>query len=181
MRVRSSRGIAIAQAAPGLLLCILFFTSADVCRAQQSQLPADSMEMTAASHATTWTEGRGSVVELHGPIDIKLDHARLTADNAVVWLSRLPGGLLDEQRVEIALMGHARAMVGWLLGIVVFTVVTALAGHELFLRVEIGSIAGAGAAAGLMAFWLVRQLRAGIPRESLAALVEQIEHEPLEI
>jgi hypothetical protein len=108
VRVRSSRGIAIAQAASGLLLCILFFTSADVCRAQQSQLPADSMEMTAASHATTWTEGRGSVVELHGPIDIKLDHARLTADNAVVWLSRLPGGLLDEQRVEIALMGHAK-------------------------------------------------------------------------
>ena len=72
-------------------------------------------------------------------------------------------------------------MVGWLIGIIVFTVVTAVAGNALFLRVEIGSIAGAGAAAGVMAISLMRQLRAGIPQESLAALVEQIEHEPLEI
>jgi len=105
----------------------------------------------------------------------QLDLALLAAGSGLFILA------LTLAQALIALMGHARAMVGWLLGIVVFTVVTALAGHELFLRVEIGSIAGAGAAAGLMAFWLVRQLRAGIPRESLAALVEQIEHEPLEI
>ncbi|HSV13416.1 MAG TPA: LPS assembly protein LptD, partial [Tepidisphaeraceae bacterium] len=52
--------------------------------------------------------GRTNVVELKGPVDIRLDHTRLTADNAVIWLHPLPGGLLDEQRVEISLIGNAR-------------------------------------------------------------------------
>ena len=81
----------------------------------------------------------------------------------------------------IALLGHARAMMAWFTGIVVFTVVTILAGPQLFLRVEIGSIAGAGAAAGVMALQLYLQLRRGVGEGSLAALVDQIETEPLEI
>lgn len=104
-----------------------------------------------------------------------LDLALLAAGSGLFILA------LTLAQALIALLGHARAMVGWLIGIIVFTVVTAVAGHALFLRVEIGSIAGAGAAAGVMAFSLMLQLRAGIPQESLAALVEQIEHEPLEI
>jgi O-antigen/teichoic acid export membrane protein len=105
----------------------------------------------------------------------QLDLALLAAGSGLFILA------LTLAQALIALLGHARAMLGWLAGIIVFTVVTAVAGNSLFLRVEIGSIAGAGAAAGLMAIWLTIQLRAGIPQESLAALVEQIEHEPLEI
>jgi O-antigen/teichoic acid export membrane protein len=62
----------------------------------------------------------------------QLDLALLAAGSGLFILA------LTLAQALIALMGHARAMVGWLLGIVVFTVVTALAGHELFLRVEIG-------------------------------------------
>jgi O-antigen/teichoic acid export membrane protein len=81
----------------------------------------------------------------------------------------------------IALLGHARAMAAWVVGIVVFTVVTLLAGDDLFLRVELGSIAGAGASAAVVATALATRLREGVSTGSLAALVEQLELEPLEI
>jgi O-antigen/teichoic acid export membrane protein len=81
----------------------------------------------------------------------------------------------------IALMGHAKALVAWVSGIVVFVGVTAATGPDLFRRVELGFIAGAAAAAGVMGLLLLRQLRAGIPEGSLESFVEQIEHEPLEI
>jgi hypothetical protein len=51
----------------------------------------------------------------------------------------------------------------------------------LFTRVEVGFIAGAAASALVMAGLLLQRLRAGIPEDGLASLVEQIEHEPLEI
>jgi hypothetical protein len=72
-------------------------------------------------------------------------------------------------------------MTAWLIGIITFVVVTAVAGNDLFLRVEIGSIAGAGAAAAVMGLYLLRMLSGDISSESLAALVEQIEYETLEI
>ena len=81
----------------------------------------------------------------------------------------------------IALMGHARVFLAWLLGIAAFVVVTAIAGDDLFLRVEIGFIAGTVASATLMGAMLLRRMAAGVPADSLASLVEQIEHEPLEI
>jgi O-antigen/teichoic acid export membrane protein len=81
----------------------------------------------------------------------------------------------------IALLGHARVLVAWAIGLVVFVAVTAVAGSELFTRVEVGFIAGAGASAIAMAAFLFLRLRAGIPDTGLASLVEQIEHEPLEI
>ncbi len=81
----------------------------------------------------------------------------------------------------IALMGHARALMAWLVGIVAFVAVTAVAGDDLFLRVEIGSIAGAAASTIAMGWFLLQRMRAGVPDESLDHFVEQIEHEPLEI
>jgi hypothetical protein len=72
-------------------------------------------------------------------------------------------------------------LTSWLAGVVVFVAVTAVASSDLFLRVELGSIAGAGAAAGIMGLSFVLRLRRGIGDASLALLVEQIEHEPLEI
>jgi O-antigen/teichoic acid export membrane protein len=81
----------------------------------------------------------------------------------------------------IALNGHARAMVAWLIGLVAFVIATAFSSTDLFLRVEIGSIAGAGVSAAAMAVQYMRSLHAGVGDESLASLVEQIELGPLEI
>jgi O-antigen/teichoic acid export membrane protein len=81
----------------------------------------------------------------------------------------------------IALLGHAKALVAWSIGLAMFVVVTAVAGGDLFRRVEVGYIAGTGAAAAVMGLMLSLQLRRGIPDDGLASLVEQIEHEPLEI
>jgi pheromone shutdown protein TraB len=76
-------------------------------------------------------------------------------------------------------MGHARATAAWVLGIVGFVVVTAV-GNDLFLRVELGFLAGSVLAALAMAVLLVHRIRAGVP-DSVAPLVEVLEHEPLEI
>lgn len=81
----------------------------------------------------------------------------------------------------IALLGHARALAGWVVGLVAFIIVAGVAGGDLFLRVEVGFIAGALTSAVAMGTMLWRQMGAGIPSGSLAELVEQIEHEPLEL
>ena len=81
----------------------------------------------------------------------------------------------------IALLGHSRVLVAWFVGLAAFCAVTAIGGRDLFSRVEIGFVAGTAAAALLMGVFLLRRLRAGIPDDGLTALVEQIEHEPLEI
>jgi O-antigen/teichoic acid export membrane protein len=81
----------------------------------------------------------------------------------------------------IALLGHARALIAWSVGLVMFVAVTAVTGPDLFRRVEYGYIAGTGAAALVMGLMLYFRARAGVPEDGLATLVEQIEHEPLEI
>jgi O-antigen/teichoic acid export membrane protein len=82
----------------------------------------------------------------------------------------------------IALMGHGKALVAWIVGIIVFVAATgALVELELFLRVEIAFIVGAAASAATMGAMLLKQLRIGVPEGSLETLVDQIEHEPLEI
>ncbi len=80
----------------------------------------------------------------------------------------------------IALLGHSRALVAWCVGLFVCVVVTAFSSSDLFLRVELGFLAGCGAAAAAMGLLLVGRLRTESP-ESLSLLVEAIEHEPLEI
>jgi O-antigen/teichoic acid export membrane protein len=81
----------------------------------------------------------------------------------------------------IALLGHAQTLAGWVVGIIVFVGVTAVASDDLFTRVEIGSLVGAAASAAVMGWMLMRRLRQRVPEGTLAAFVEQIEHEPLEI
>ena len=81
----------------------------------------------------------------------------------------------------IAVLGHSRATFAWIAGNAVFWGVAVLASHALFLRVELGFVAGSLVAAALMAVFLVRRVRHGIPEDALAELVEQLEHEPLEI
>jgi lipopolysaccharide assembly outer membrane protein LptD (OstA) len=59
-----------------------------------------------ASSARTWADGATNVVMLEGPVRIDLDRTKMTADRAVVWIAPLKGGLLEEQRAEIALLGN---------------------------------------------------------------------------
>jgi len=84
-------------------------------------------------------------------------------------------------RLTAVLAGQGHDVIAWALGIVAFLVVTALTGPDLFLRVELGSIAGAAASAAMMAWMLIPRMREGIGADSLTELVEQIEHEPIEI
>jgi O-antigen/teichoic acid export membrane protein len=80
----------------------------------------------------------------------------------------------------IALRGYAQAMTAWLTGIAGFVVVTAL-GDDLFLRVELGFVAGCAVAAAMMATFLIARLRREIPADAVEELVGTIGHEPLEI
>jgi O-antigen/teichoic acid export membrane protein len=84
----------------------------------------------------------------------------------------------------IALLGHGRALVAWTVGLVICVGVMALGSSatvdDLFLRAELGYLAGCGAAAAMMVVFLLTRLRNQSP-ESLSLLVEAIEHEPLEI
>jgi len=84
----------------------------------------------------------------------------------------------------IALLGHGRALMAWAIGLVVCVGVMALGSSatvdDLFLRSELGYLAGCASAAATMMVFLLLQIRRQGP-VSLPLLVEAIEHEPLEI
>jgi O-antigen/teichoic acid export membrane protein len=81
----------------------------------------------------------------------------------------------------IALQGHGRALVAWVVGLVITVGVIAATSGSYFLdRVEYGFLAGCCAAALGMGLLLLTRIRTATP-ESLERLVEAIEHEPLEI
>lgn len=92
------------------------------------------------------------------------------------------GGLivaLTAAQALIALDGHARAMWGWLAGVVGFFV-GVMVSSDLLLRVEIGFLSGSIVAALVMSGLLLVRIRNGMPR-SAGPLVEAIEHEQLEL
>ncbi len=59
------------------------------------------------STAYTWTRDRASIIQIDGPVAIKMDRVSLSASQAVLWLSPDSNGLLGEQDVDIALIGEA--------------------------------------------------------------------------
>ena len=77
----------------------------------------------------------------------------------------------------ISLTGYPRVAAGWIAGAAAFVLVTAL-GSQLFLRVELGLLAGSIATVALMAAALVPLLRtraaASIDAESLIAAVPPV-------
>ena len=103
------------------------------------------------------------------------DVALLAAGSALFILA------LTMSQALIALNGHALTMWAWLAGIVAFVATTAVSSHELFLRVEIGSIAGAACSTIVMVVLYRRRYREGVSSGSLATLIEQIGYEHLEI
>jgi hypothetical protein len=104
-----------------------------------------------------------------------LDVALLTAGSGLFILA------LTMSQALISLSGHAYAMWAWFAGIVAFVLTTAVVSHDLFLRVEIGAIAGAGVSAFATAYLYRWRAHRGIAAGSLSTLIEQIEFEPLEI
>jgi hypothetical protein len=60
------------------------------------------------SRAQCWDQGTSSVVELNGPIHIELDNAKMSADNAVVWINPNPQGPPDSHQLQIALVGNGQ-------------------------------------------------------------------------
>jgi len=81
----------------------------------------------------------------------------------------------------IALEGHGRALVAWVIGLAItLGVIAATAGSYFLKRAEYGFLAGCLASALVMGMLLLGRVRTATP-ESLERLVEAIEHEPLEI
>ncbi len=70
------------------------------------QSPSETLQLNATS-ASTWSQGRTSVVQLDGPVSIRLDRQTLTADRAVVWLTPANAILPNQQDAEIVLLGNA--------------------------------------------------------------------------
>lgn len=79
----------------------------------------------------------------------------------------------------IALGGHRQVAGAWALSIVTFVLVTWLAADDLFLRVELGLVAGATVAAAALAVALARRLAAGAS-VSRAGVVTALHDLPLE-
>lgn len=79
----------------------------------------------------------------------------------------------------IALNAHPRVAFSWVAGVIGFVVVCALI-TDVFLRVELGFLAGAVVSCALMLLQLQRVMHAGLP-VSAQSLVDAIEHEPLEL
>ena len=67
-----------------------------------------------------------------------------------------------------------------MVGIVAFVAVAAVV-NDLFLRVELGFVAGTAAASLAMGIALLARTHRGIAADGLEELVENIPHEPLEI
>ncbi len=60
-----------------------------------------------ASAAANWSNGPANILQLEGPVTIVSDGVKCSAKRAVIWLSPMPGGLLQEQQVDIVLIGDA--------------------------------------------------------------------------
>ena len=71
----------------------------------QGDANSDNLIMS-GQRATTWVDEATNVVMLEGPVKIELDRTKMTADQAVVWLTPTKGSPLQEQQAEIALVGN---------------------------------------------------------------------------
>lgn len=79
----------------------------------------------------------------------------------------------------IALHGHSQVAGGWALGMLAFVVVTAVAGNDLLLRVELGLVAASAAALAAFSRSLRVHLRHGDTPDS-GSLLEALREIPLE-
>ena len=109
-----------------------------------------------------------------GSIDIRRTLTVLALGSACYMVA------MGTAQAVIALHGHALVAAGWCVGVVVFLGVTAVAGHDLFQRVEIGLLAGSAAAMVSFLIALRVRLRAGVPatEESMIQAIVDLPIEP---
>lgn len=109
--------------------------------------------------------------------------AEFELDHRTVGLLALSCGVymfaLALAQAVIALGGHRQVAGAWALSILTFVLVTWLAADDLFLRVELGLVAGATVAAAALAVALARRLAAG-SSVSRAGVVTALHDLPLE-
>ena len=86
---------------------------------------------------------------------------------------------LATAQAVIALRGHSWVALGWTVGVAAFVIVTVVAGHDAFRRVELGTLAGSAAAMVMFLIALRSRLAAGA-RVDPASLYEAVTDLPLE-
>lgn len=73
----------------------------------QAQPPSEQLLIT-TDHAVTWNDGETVIVLADAPVTIETDRSTLHANRAVLWISPARGGALEQQNVEVALLGDAQ-------------------------------------------------------------------------
>lgn len=91
-----------------------------------------------------------------GTIDIRRTLTVLALGSACYMVA------LATAQAVIALKGHSLVALGWCIGVGVFFLVTAVAGDDLFQRVELGLLAGSAAAMASFLVALRSRLRSGV-------------------
>ena len=116
------------------------------------------------------------IVELLFGGEFDLDHRTLgllALANAVIMVA------MALSQAVIALHGHKTVAIGWASGVLAFVVGVALFSDDLFLRVELGLVAGSITAATILAVALARRLASGDVIET-GSLIEALHDLPVE-
>ena len=104
-------------------------------------------------------------------------------DRRTLTLLALASGLymlaLAFAQAVIALQGHKYVAIGWLSAMVSFLVVTAFSSNDLFLRVELGLVAGSTAALIVFSYALRARMQAGAIPDA-ESMIDGILDNPLE-
>lgn len=118
------------------------------------RLVAAVVALGAIATLTAWSIGPWALTTFFGP-EYELGHrdlALLALSSSIFMVAVALGQSL------IALSSQAHLALAWAVGVATFAAVTAL-GDDLFLRVEIGLVAGTATVVGLLGALLARQLR----------------------
>ena len=104
-------------------------------------------------------------------------------DNRTLGLLALSSGMFmlaqSCAQAVIALNGHRQVALGWLAGAVTFVAVTAVASHDLYLRVELGLVVSCGLAFVLLLLAMRSRINAGaIP--SAESMIDGVFDNPVE-
>jgi lipopolysaccharide assembly outer membrane protein LptD (OstA) len=90
-----------------IVIAVVVLTVFHVSQSSAQYQPPSEILLIDGKSASTWVSDQVNVIQIDGPVKIELDHATLTASNAVIWLSPAPGAVIEQQRAEIALIGDA--------------------------------------------------------------------------
>jgi hypothetical protein len=105
----SGRSLLVHRTRTGLgwILIVVPFMSAWVLPARADFTSTSEKLIITASSAKSWTAGTTNILQLQGPVTIVTDDVTCTAQQAVIWLTPAPDGMLQEQQVDIVLIGDA--------------------------------------------------------------------------